>query len=48
MSTFRRRHGRSVGATILTLGVALGAATGLLFMLALIFLLATAPNWFGR
>jgi hypothetical protein len=51
MSAFgrRRRTGRRhLRATIWTLLVALATAVTLLLLIAMIVLVATAPNWVGR
>jgi hypothetical protein len=48
VSAFRRGRGRQVGATVWTLAVSLGTALTILLVVALVFLIATAPNWLGR
>ena len=48
MSSFRRGRGRQVGTTVWTLAVSLGTALTILVVVALVFLIATAPNWLGR
>jgi hypothetical protein len=37
-----------VGTTVWTLAVSLGTALTILVVVALVFLIATAPNWLGR
>jgi len=44
----RRKRQGHLRSTIWTLAVALGTAVTLLLLVAVIFLVATAPNWLGR
>ncbi len=43
----RRHRPRHLRSTIWTLAVALGTAVTLLLVIAVVFLLATSPNWLG-
>jgi hypothetical protein len=48
VSAFRRRRGGLVGTTVWTLAVSLGTALTILVVVALVVLIATAPNWLAR
>jgi hypothetical protein len=52
VETFARRHRRNgsrhLRSTLWTVAVSLATAVTLLLVVALVILVATAPNWLGR